>query len=197
MVPTRVPGSLWTHAGGYRTHTVDLDLLVPSPCLLRPGEEVELAPDPPGRIGKNLSCSTPRTVLFQDLQDTQEAWEPSSERWLPPPGSGVAGGQPLNPSTPVNITMVLVPPGRSLLGGGTIPTPIGLGKEHRCSAVRLHTGAGWVGSRALIFDPSLVPGVASTGQQGGDLGFPACPGRSQHRSVSPSLSSQRAVLHSR
>ena len=76
MVPTRVTGPLWTHAGGCRSHIVDLDLLVPSPCLWRPGEEVELAPDPPGRIGKNLGCSTPRTVLFQDLEDTQEAWEP-------------------------------------------------------------------------------------------------------------------------
>lgn len=143
MVPTRVTGPLWTHAGGCRSHIVDLDLLVLSPCLWRPGEEVELAPDPPGRIGKNLGCSTPRTVLFQDLEDTQEAWEPPSERWLPPPCPWVAGGQPLSPSTPVNITMVLVPPGRGLLGGSTIPTPIGLGKEHWCSAVRLHRS--WVG----------------------------------------------------
>lgn len=66
--------------------------------LLRPGEEVELAAGPPGRTGKNLGCSTPRTGLFQDLGNTQEAWELSSERWLPPPGSGVAGGQPLSPN---------------------------------------------------------------------------------------------------
>ena len=54
-----------------------------------------------------------------------------------------------------------------------------------------------MGAGALVCDPSLVPGVASAGQQGGAWAVPAWPGQSQHCSVSASLPSQRAVLHSR
>ena len=165
MVPTRVAGPLWTRAGGCRTHTVDLDLTEAAGGL---------AADPPGRTAKNLGCSTPRTVLFQDLGDTQEAWELSSERWLPPPGSGVAGGQPLKPKcypfTPVNIAVVLVLPGGGLLGAVPSPLPSVWARNICAQQQDLHTGAGWVGSRALTRDPSLVPGLASAGQQGGGLG---------------------------
>ena len=172
MVPTRVTGPLWTHAGGCRTHTVDLDLQVPSPCLTEAGGG--LAADPSGRTGKNLGCSTPRTVLFPDLGDTQEAWELSSERWLPPPGSGVAGGQPLKPKCypyiPVNIAMVLVLPEWGLLGVVPSPLPSVWARNICAQQQDLHTGAGWVGSRALTRDPSLVPGLASAGQQGEGLG---------------------------
>ena len=148
MVPTRVTGPLWTHAGGCRTHIVDLDLRVPSPCLTEAGGG--------GRAGcrsPREDWQEPRFLYSQDRALSRFRKHPgglgtllremaaSSRLWG---GRGSASEPKCYPFAPVNIVVVLGLPGGGLLGGGTIPIPISLGKEHPCSAAR-PAHRSWVG----------------------------------------------------
>lgn len=174
MVPTRVTGPLWIHAGGCRTHIVDLDLQVLSPCLTEAGG------------GGGAGCRSPREdwqeprlLYSQDSALSRLRKHPgglgtllremaaSSRLWG---GRGSASEPKCYPFAPVNFVVVLGLPGGGLLGVVPSPFPSVWARNIRAQQQDLHTGAGQVGSRALICDPSLVPGVASAGKQGGGLG---------------------------
>lgn len=77
----------------------------------------------------------------------------------------------------------------------TAAPTVGLGKEHLCSVKVFSTGAGRMGSGALIWNLSLVPGCLKLGHGAGAWGSPTQ--SPQHHGISVFLPSQRAVLHSR